>query len=340
MKLLAGTFEPATMREFKFTCPVCSQHIKSTDNKSGTTMECPTCFQRIVVPNAPASSDSRIIVTAKRSTAVKLPVAEVRNPGAGSGPKIKPAASEFPVKKVVVGGSIAVIVIAVLAIVAFVYVLPSKNPYGQPGPLPTFNHSGGAAPVEATPSQPANGGSGTVATRDTLPPQISTGRVGFQSWDTQFAVSNMVVTSEGKVLYTGEFYSSKPKGWSFGTGTWVGANGLLEQLGAGTDPTAVVGEDSWANYIYKTQILKLSGSQGFMLIFNFKNINNYAILNIGCCGNASTVVEAVVDGVKSSGSSIPTHIDMNRWYNVEIDVHGGNARCYLDSKLIATVGNY
>ncbi|HKI69360.1 MAG TPA: hypothetical protein VKA67_07220, partial [Verrucomicrobiae bacterium] len=51
------------MSEFKFACPVCGQHIKCDSSQSGTTMECPTCFQKIVAPHAPATDDSKFILT-------------------------------------------------------------------------------------------------------------------------------------------------------------------------------------------------------------------------------------------------------------------------------------
>ena len=52
------------MREFKFACPVCGQHITADSSTSGGQITCPTCFQRIVVPQAPTTADSKLIVTA------------------------------------------------------------------------------------------------------------------------------------------------------------------------------------------------------------------------------------------------------------------------------------
>lgn len=52
------------MSEFKFACPVCGQHITADASTSGGQIECPTCFQRIVVPQAPASQDSKFILSA------------------------------------------------------------------------------------------------------------------------------------------------------------------------------------------------------------------------------------------------------------------------------------
>jgi DNA-directed RNA polymerase subunit RPC12/RpoP len=51
------------MSEFKYACPVCGQHIRCDSTQSGTTMECPTCFQKIVAPQAPATKDTKFIIT-------------------------------------------------------------------------------------------------------------------------------------------------------------------------------------------------------------------------------------------------------------------------------------
>jgi DNA-directed RNA polymerase subunit RPC12/RpoP len=51
---------PAAMSEFKYACPVCGQHMKCDSSQSGTVMECPTCFQKITAPQAPATDDAEI----------------------------------------------------------------------------------------------------------------------------------------------------------------------------------------------------------------------------------------------------------------------------------------
>ena len=62
-----------TMSEFKFACPVCGQHIKCDATKSGSQMECPTCFRKIVVPQAPAGEDSKLILTAATVSSRPVP---------------------------------------------------------------------------------------------------------------------------------------------------------------------------------------------------------------------------------------------------------------------------
>jgi DNA-directed RNA polymerase subunit RPC12/RpoP len=66
------------MSEFKYACPVCGQHIKCDSTQAGATMECPTCFQKIVVPQAPASDNPKFIITGTKVGAERpLPAAVV-----------------------------------------------------------------------------------------------------------------------------------------------------------------------------------------------------------------------------------------------------------------------
>jgi hypothetical protein len=43
------------MSDFKFACPVCGQHITCDTRSSGSQMACPTCFRKLVVPQATGS---------------------------------------------------------------------------------------------------------------------------------------------------------------------------------------------------------------------------------------------------------------------------------------------
>jgi hypothetical protein len=52
------------MSEFKFACPVCGQHITADSAASGGQLECPTCFRKIVIPDAPSDPDTKFILSA------------------------------------------------------------------------------------------------------------------------------------------------------------------------------------------------------------------------------------------------------------------------------------
>ena len=52
------------MSEFKFACPVCGQHITCDSASSGTQMDCPTCFRKLVVPQAKSAGSTNLVLTA------------------------------------------------------------------------------------------------------------------------------------------------------------------------------------------------------------------------------------------------------------------------------------
>jgi DNA-directed RNA polymerase subunit RPC12/RpoP len=83
-----------SMSEFKFICPACGQHIKCEAWRSNSMMECPMCFQRIIVPHASATDDMELIIKGSKATKrlVTKPEMNLGRPPAPSRP-----AKNFPV---------------------------------------------------------------------------------------------------------------------------------------------------------------------------------------------------------------------------------------------------
>jgi len=107
------------MSEFKYACPHCGQHIQCDSAQSGTTMECPTCFQKIIAPQAPASNDPKFILTGA-ATRKRRTFFSAANAG---------AAADAPVKKFPVAAVVAVVLIGALATAAVVWhgkIFPTK----------------------------------------------------------------------------------------------------------------------------------------------------------------------------------------------------------------------
>jgi len=71
------------MSEFKFACPVCGQHITADSSASGGQIECPTCFQKIVVPQAPTSAETKFILSASQASKPRPAAIEAAVPPAG-----------------------------------------------------------------------------------------------------------------------------------------------------------------------------------------------------------------------------------------------------------------
>ena len=68
------------MSEFKFACPVCRQHITCDSRSSGTQMECPTCFRKLIVPRATAGGSPNLVLTASEVSTRPVPQSGVVEP--------------------------------------------------------------------------------------------------------------------------------------------------------------------------------------------------------------------------------------------------------------------
>lgn len=102
---------PTAMSDFKYACPVCGQHIRCDSSQAGSVMECPTCFQKITVPQAPATADPKFILTGTKVGERPAP----NFPGATSAVTLPPAKG-FP------GAAVVVIILLLIgAASAFIY---------------------------------------------------------------------------------------------------------------------------------------------------------------------------------------------------------------------------
>jgi len=110
------------MSEFKFACPVCGQHITADSSASGSHLECPTCFQKIVVPQAGAG-DSKFIISASQ---VNKPRPIPTNGGPAAAP------TDDGSKKSLIAGIALVAVIMVVGALAFVF----RDKIFKPKPSP------------------------------------------------------------------------------------------------------------------------------------------------------------------------------------------------------------
>ena len=140
--------------EFKFVCPVCGQHIKCELWRSNSMMECPTCFQRIIVPQAPEGDDVELIIKGSKATR-RLVTKPVMN--LGTPPAPTPPAKNSTVTIIV----LVVLICAAVAATVFMF----RGVIFQSAPTETItdnNNVPGApsnpSPVSPTPTVPVSAG--------------------------------------------------------------------------------------------------------------------------------------------------------------------------------------
>jgi len=155
------------------------------------------------------------------------------------------------------------------------------------------------------------------------------GAVGVGTWSTQAEYKDIRVTQGDKVLFQSN--SSKDRaGWRIHGGRWQFKDGVLRQTADGTDLRAIVGDKSWRDYTLTLKARKLSGAEGFLILFNVQDESAKSWWNIGGWGNVRHAVEHA--GIGDSG--VPGHIETGRWYDIRIETLGPRVRCFLDGKLV------
>ncbi|HUA37963.1 MAG TPA: hypothetical protein VMA35_06130 [Candidatus Sulfopaludibacter sp.] len=83
------------MSEFKFACPVCGQRMAVDSSASGAQVECPTCFQIVIVPKAPAAGSKYQLSATQYIKPVILPPAPSAKAGSPVVHQRKPAVLIF-----------------------------------------------------------------------------------------------------------------------------------------------------------------------------------------------------------------------------------------------------
>jgi hypothetical protein len=160
------------------------------------------------------------------------------------------------------------------------------------------------------------------------------GAIGLASWNTRVEYTNVVVKKGKKTLYQSDFNSGAPD-WHFRNGAWTTADGVFRQTAIATDCRAIVGDSSWRDYTVSVRARKLGGREGFIVLFNVVDDQNWIWWNLGGWGNTKHAVETSIAGRKSTlGESVLGHIDVDHWYDIRIELKGGRIRCFLDGTLV------
>ena len=169
--------------------------------------------------------------------------------------------------------------------------------------------------------------------------QTRHGAIGLGAWNTGVEYTNVVVTKGGQTLFQSDF-GSGAAGWRVYRGTWSTANGLYQQTAITTDCRSTAGDVAWSDYTLTLRARKTGGSEGFLILFNWLDDDDWTWWNIGGWNNTGHGIEHCQNGSKSVlGTSVTGQVELNRWYEIRIELSAGRIRCYLDGALIHDV-NY
>jgi len=167
-------------------------------------------------------------------------------------------------------------------------------------------------------------------------PALINGAIGLGTWSTVANYSNVqVVNSKGSLLYSDQFTNSS--NWTPGTGTWTVADNTYTQSSTSVDCRSISSTINDSVYTYTLKARKTSGNEGFLIIFGYKDTNNFYWWNIGGWGNTLNAIEQCVGGSKSTLTSAAGSVITNKWYDIKIDFTKEKVYFYLDNVLIHTL---
>lgn len=158
--------------------------------------------------------------------------------------------------------------------------------------------------------------------------------IGLGTWGTSGYFDDVLVTNEaGETLISDDF--SANQGWTNINGTWVISNGYKRQNSTANDCRSINDTRFQASkYTYTLRARKVSGNEGFLILFNYKDANNYVWWNLGGWGNTQHGIEICQDGVKTTITTAPGTILASKWYDLRIEVDGQQVKCYINNELI------
>jgi alpha-L-arabinofuranosidase len=160
---------------------------------------------------------------------------------------------------------------------------------------------------------------------------VSGGMIGVGTWNTAAEFKDIQVTApDGKVLFESDF-TKGTRGWKLlGAGAdWRSQDGVLRQGAEREFIRALAGKREWTDYTLSLKARKISGSEGFLVLFRIGGNEDRTWWNIGGWGNTAHGIEA-----GETLDSKPGFIETGRWYDLKVVVHGKNVKCYLDGQMI------
>jgi DNA-directed RNA polymerase subunit RPC12/RpoP len=261
------------MSEFKYACPVCGQHIKCDSSQSGTQMECPTCFQKIVVPQAPSDEQKFILTGTKVGGERPLP----KNPNEGT-------TTYVPAKNI---SGIVVVIIIFLFIgiaVGFVYrgtIFKKPAPPGGTN-TPAMAAQNPAAPF--TPSPPKKPAPKMIA-----PPSSDTNwSLNLKGWKIPDATASGRVEGQDFVCQHAYFQNGYLNLRNGDWGVIISFSGVMPEALAGKSLNVSTNAAAAARVSLRwkegDQVMRESFTNDYAMLLNFNGIaNNYISGNIYLC---------------------------------------------------------
>jgi hypothetical protein len=165
-----------------------------------------------------------------------------------------------------------------------------------------------------------NDDNAAVVTEVSVTPSQS--RVGYSAWNTQVSYTHCDPLPK----------TGKPE---LVSGTWEVNDGILQHKACEQAPLAickyVIPSD---HYTIRCTARKDSGTEGFIIVFNYVDAQHYCWLNFGCEGNTQHAIEQTSGDSRKRLATRPGSVETGKWYDVRLTVAGNTIKAWLDNELM------
>ena len=117
-------------------------------------------------------------------------------------------------------------------------------------------------------------------------------------------------------------------------GQWQVIDGILRQQSMQEQCVALCTAKVGDHYTVKFRARKDEGNEGFIVVFNYVDKDNYCWVNFGGWGNTQHGIERISGGGKSQIATKPGRVETGRWYDITLQMAGDTLQCWLDKDLV------
>ena len=159
------------------------------------------------------------------------------------------------------------------------------------------------------------------------------GSIGLGTWATSATFTDLSVTASDTTFSVKNLVASE---WTTRNGSWELNDGTFRQTNtSAVDVTCVLNKQfTTTNVDMTVHATKNGGSEGFLIIFDYKDAQNYSWLNLGGWGNSRHAVEQCKNGVKSTLADKEGKLTAGQEYTIRVQKEGQRVRCYLNGEQI------
>ena len=169
--------------------------------------------------------------------------------------------------------------------------------------------------------------------KQTKRPRPTTFSIGLGSWNTEVDYKDIKVRTISKNSVISE--SSDFSDLNIKKGKWNIHNGIISQSTQTTECVAICPETFNAtSYDLTLKARKQAGDEGFLIIFDYFDEDNFKWLNLGGWSNTLHGIETTMAASKSTTKTVVGTIEKGRWYDIHIEVRDTHIRAFVDGELI------